>query len=195
VIVDLEFRAKNVGHSPAEGVYATGKVFPDLSLTEQNAAARAVCDGSRAIFEDNPYGKNLEHLQSIVFPNEERQIKEVGSLIVRTNEIIRSKIRGIEFQYKGSIPFIGEEQAASKSEEALAELRAKPIFSAFYFVGCIVYAYRSGSAIGKTAFVLDIVRPCAESPVGQCAFDVSNPGHYRADEMRVNEYNRDLLAE
>jgi hypothetical protein len=195
VIIDLDFRAKNVGHSPAEGVYTTGKVFPDLSLTEQNTAARAVCKESRAIFEDNPYGKNLEHLQSLVFPNEERQIQEVGGLVIRADEIIGSKIRGIEVQYKGSIPYIGEEQAASRREEALAELKTKPVFSAFYIVGCIVYAYRSGSTFGETAFVPDIFRPCAESPAGKCAFDVSRPRDYRADEMQVKEYNRDLLAQ
>jgi hypothetical protein len=72
IIIGLEFHAKNVGHSPAEGVYITSKVFPDLSLTDQNGAARSVCAGSRAIFEDNPYGKNLEFLQSMIFPNEER---------------------------------------------------------------------------------------------------------------------------
>ena len=130
VIIDLEFRANNVGHSPAEGVYTTGKVFPNLSLTEQNTAARAVCDGSRAIFEDNPYGKNLEHLRSIIFPNEERQIQEVGGLIVRTDEIIQSKLREIDFQYSGSIPYIGKEQADARREKALAELKTKPIFSA-----------------------------------------------------------------
>jgi hypothetical protein len=32
IIIGLEFHARNVGHSPAEGVYATGKVFPNLSF-------------------------------------------------------------------------------------------------------------------------------------------------------------------
>jgi hypothetical protein len=195
IIIGLEYHAKNIGHSPAEGVYTTGKVFPELLLTDQNTAARAVCESSRAIFEDNPYGKNLEHLQSIVFPNEERQIKQVGGLIIRTDEIIQSKIRGIELQYKESIPYIGEEQAAAKRERELAELKTNPIFSAFYIVGCIIYAYRSGSALGKTAYVLDISRPCAESPVGKCAFEVSGHRDYEGGEMRVSEYNRDLLAE
>ena len=194
MIIDLEFRANNVGHSPAEGVYTTGKVFPSLSLTEQNTAARAVCEGSRAIFEDNPYGKNLEHLQSIVFPNEERKIQEVGGLIIRIDEIIQSKIREIEFQYAASIPYIGKEQAETRREQALADLKAKPIFSAFDIVGCIVYTYRGGGAFGKTAFVLNILRACTESRWG-CAFEVSSRRHYEADEMQVKEYNRDLLAE
>jgi hypothetical protein len=73
------------------------------------------------IFEDNPYGKNLEHLQSIVFPNEERQIQEVGGLIVRRDEIIRSKISDIEFQYKESIPYIGEEQGGGPARRGIGE--------------------------------------------------------------------------
>jgi hypothetical protein len=195
VDIDLEFRAKNIGHSPAEGVYISGKVFPELSLTEQNTAARAVCDSAREIFENNPYGKNLEYMQSIIFPNEERQIREVGALIISTDEMIQSKVREIDFQYSGSLPYIGEKQAATKREEALANLKTKPIFSAFYIVGCIVYTYRSGSAFGKTAFVLNVFRPCTESPVGACTFEVGSRRDYEANEMQVKEYNLDLLAE
>ena len=195
IIIGLEYRANNVGHSPAQSVYTTGKVFPSLSLTEQNTAARAVCDGARAMFDDNPYRGNLKHLQSIVFPNEERKIHEVGGLIIRTDEIIQSKIREIDFQYSASVPYIGKAQAETRREEALADLKAKPVFSAFYVVGCIVYTYRGGGAFGKTAFVLDLFRPCPESPVGACTFEVSSRRDYEATEVLVKEYNRDLLAE
>jgi hypothetical protein len=140
------------------------------------------------------YGKNLEHLQSIVFSNEERKIQEIGGLIVRIDEIIQSKLREIDFQYASSIPLIGEEQAKARRENALMELKTKPMFSAFYVVECIVYAYRSGVSYGKTAFVLNILRPCTESRWG-CAFEVSRHRDYEADEMQVKEDNRDLLAE
>jgi hypothetical protein len=53
----------------------------------------------------------------------------------------------------------------------------------------------AGVPFGKTAFVLDIFRPCTESPVGECAFEVSRRRDYEADEIKVKEYNRDLLAE
>jgi hypothetical protein len=124
-----------------------------------------------------------------------KSVEEIGGLTASMKEIITSKVHGIDFQYAESIPYIGKEQAEARRERDLTNLKTKPMSSGFYIVGCIVYAYRSGSAFGKTAFVLDIFRPCTESPVGECSFEVSRRRDYEANEIQVKEYNRDLLAE
>jgi hypothetical protein len=180
VIISLELQAKNIGHSPAEGVYATGKVFPDFSLDKQASAARTVCEDA---------SKHLEFTQIMIFPDEGRHLWDRG-FTINMQEIIDRRMEQIAFQYNESIPYVGKEKAEAKRQEELAN----PIFDAFTVVGCLVYSYRSGRAYGKTAFVLDIDKPCQESPVGKCAFDVSHRAEYRADEMLVTESDRALFA-
>ena len=53
---------------------------------------------------------------------------------------------------------------------------------------------RGGNALGQTAFILDVDRRCAESPVGKCSFVVSGPREYGAEEVTGTQVRRGLFA-
>jgi hypothetical protein len=169
VLISLQLHAKNIGHSPAEGVYATGRAFADFDLTEEATAARAVCEGASA--------QNLEWLQSMIFPDGERVIETIGEFGTSMKDIIKRRMDQVDFQYNESIPFFGKEKAEARRKEDLAV----PLRADFTVVGCILYRYRSGSAFGQTAFVLDVYRSCPEiSPVAKCTFDIRPGAQYEA---------------
>jgi hypothetical protein len=171
VIISLELKAKNIGHSPAEGVYATGKVFPDFSLDKQAPAARTVCEDA---------SNHLEFEQIMIFPDDERHLSD-SQFTINMQEIIDRRMEEIAFQYNEGTPYIGKEKAEAKRQEELA----KPILDTFTVVGCLVYSYRSGRAYGKTAFVLDIHKLCPETPVvsvgNRTAADQAGNAHRERD--------------
>jgi hypothetical protein len=176
VVIDLQLRAKNIGHSPAEGVYATGRAFSNFSFTEAAPAARAVCKGA--------FAKNLEWLQSMIFPDEEREIEIIGGFYTSMQDIMNERMDQVDFQYNGSIPFVGKEKAEARKKEDLA----LPLRAGFTVVGCILYSYRGGNAFGQTAFLLDLNRSCPEiSPLAKCSFDVRPGKKYLADEILVGD--------
>jgi len=176
IVILLQLHAKNVGHSPAEGVYATGRAFADFSSTEEAITARAVCEGASA--------KNLEWLQSMIFPDEERKIEIIGGFATSMQDIIKRKMDQIDFQYNESIPLVEKDKAEAKKKEDLAV----PLRAGFTVVGCILYRYRGGSALGQTAFVLNLDRSCPEiSPLAKCSFDIKPGVKYRTDEMLVRD--------
>ena len=179
VIVDLLLQAKNIGHSPAQGVYASGRAIPDMSSNEEAPAARAVCENAAA--------EDLEFHHSVLFPDEERQIEVAGLFSASMEEITKRRNDRIANQWSEEI--LGKEGAEAKIKEDLAQ----PIRTAFTVIGCILYRYRDGSANGKTAFALDIYKTCPELPGVKCTFDVSHRTEYRADEMLVTEADRAIL--
>ena len=159
VIIDLDLHAKNIGHSRAEEVYTTGRIFPDLSLNDQASTARAACEGRST--------KPLEFTQSVIFPDEDHQI-EGGSFAISQQEITNRWMERITSQYTESIPYVGKEKADARKKEELVQ----PVFSSFTVIGCIIYSYRDRSASGETAFALDVHKSC-ETDIGplKCAFD------------------------
>jgi hypothetical protein len=169
VIIDLDLDAKNIGHSPAETVYATGRTFADMSSTEETPAARAICS-------EDPW-KNLEFNHSMIFPDEERHIHG-GPFTIGIQDIKNRWVERITSQYP---------------EARWRELLTNPVFSSFTVVGCIIYSYRARGASGQTAFVLDVHRSCNIAH-GECTFDVSHPAEYGAGEMVITESNRGLFA-
>jgi hypothetical protein len=149
VIIGLDLRARNIGHSPAEKASAWGKAYPSLSLTEESNTAKKVCKDA--------FGQTLEFLKVMILPDEDLPIEQ-NRFLIGTQEI------------------------------------TQPPFSAFSIVGCITYAYRDGNAWGQTAFIIDVDRPCPESPVGKCAFDVSRPRKYGSKDVMGTEVRRGLFA-
>jgi hypothetical protein len=171
VIIDVDLHAKNIGHSPAETVYATGRTFSDMSLTQALPAARAICN-------EDP-GKHLEFDQSMIFPDEDRDIQD-NTFTIGIQEIKNRWVARITSQYP---------------EARWKELLANPVFSSFTVIGCIIYSYRDRSASGQTAFAFDVAKSC-EPDIGpfKCAFDASHPAKYRADDMLITESFVGLFA-
>jgi hypothetical protein len=172
VVINLDLHAKNIGHSPAETVYATGRAFSDMSLTEVTSAARAACD-------EDP-SKHLEFDQSMIFPAEDRHIQS-SPFIIGNQEIKNRWMERIIEEYTG---------------EARRQQLAQPIRTSFTVIGCIIYSYRDRSAAGQTAFALDIHRSC-EIDLGRypmCSFDVSHLAEYPADDLVITESFTGLFA-
>jgi hypothetical protein len=181
VIIGLDLRARNIGHSPAEKASAWGKAYPSLSLTEESDAAKKVCKDA--------FGQNLEFLKVMILPDEDLPIEE-RAFVIGMQEIIKDRMDRIDYQYAGRIAMLGKEQADAIRDEEMAQ----QLFSTFTIVGCITYTYRGGNALGQTAFILDVDRPCPESPVGKCAFDVSRPRKYGDKDVMGTEVRRGLFA-
>lgn len=84
-------------------------------------------------------------------------------------DIVNDRRKKIDDQYAGAAAVLGKAEGDPLKKEGLAG----PLASTFVIVGCITYSYRNGNAFGQTAFILGVDRPCQQSPVGKCAFDVS----------------------
>ena len=180
VIIGLDLRARNIGHSPAENAFAWGKAYPSLSTTEESDTAKKVCGDALGQHSD---------LNVMILPDEDRPIEE-NNFVIGMREIINDRMERINYQYTGRIAMLGKEQADVIRNEEMAQ----PLFSTFTIVGCITYAYRGGNALGQTAFILDVDRPCPESPVGKCTFDVSRPRQYGDKDVIGTEVRRGLFA-
>jgi hypothetical protein len=181
VIIALDLRARNIGHSPAEMASAWGKAYPSLSITEESDTAKKVCKDA--------FGQNLEFLKIMILPDEDLPIED-HDFLIGMQEILKDRIHRLDYQYAGRIAMFGKEEADAIRDEEMAQ----PLSSTFTIVGCITYSYRGGNALGQTAFILDVDRPCPESPVGKCTFDVSRPKKYGAKDVMGTEVRRGLFA-
>jgi hypothetical protein len=181
VFITLDLRARNIGHSPAEKTFAWGKAYSSLLTTEESDAVIKICKDA--------LGQNLEDLKVMILPDEDIPIQE-RTFPITVQEIRKNRMDWIDFQYAARMAMLGKE----KADEIRDEEMAQPLFSTFRIAGCITYTYRGGNALGQTAFILDVDRPCAESPVGKCLFDVSRPRGYGAKEMMGTEVRRGLFA-
>jgi hypothetical protein len=181
VIIGLDLRARNIGHSPAEKASAWGKAYPSLSITEESDAAKKVCKDA--------FGQNLEFLKIMILPDEDLPIED-HAFLIGMQEITKARMARIDYQSAGRLAMLGKEEADAIRDEEMAQ----PLSSTFTIVGCITYAYRGGNALGQTAFILDVDRPCPESPVGKCTFDVSRPRKYGAKDVMGTEVRRGLFA-
>ena len=179
--ITLDLRARNIGHSPAEKTFAWGKAYSSLFTTEESDAVGKVCNDA--------LGQHVEDLKVMILPDEDIPIEE-RTFLITVQEIRKNRLDWIDFQYAARMAILGKEKADEIRDEEMAE----PLFSTFRIAGCITYAYRGGNALGQTAFILDVDRPCPESPVGKCSFDVSRPREYGAKEVMGTEVRRGLFA-
>ena len=61
-----------------------------------------------------------------------------------------------------------------------------PPFATFDIAGCINYTIPTGHALGQTAFVYGVYRPC-EGPTGLCAFSMTETGVFEGDDLQIQE--------
>jgi hypothetical protein len=80
-----------------------------------------------------------------------------------------------------------------KGYEPSLELRY-PLDSGFFIARCISYTYGNGSAVGQTAFILDVDRRCPESPVGKCGFEIVADNSFDAEDILVTGERRGVFA-
>jgi hypothetical protein len=173
--------ARNIGHSPAEGVFTVDKLYPGLSITDERSAAEAACKDAA----DRTY----RSIQTIIFPDEEQPLDD-WVFVISTSDIKKHRRDEAALQYAGRLVMLGKERA----DEMMQEDLARPLFSTFTVAGCVTYFYRDGRASGQTAFLLDITRRCLESPVGKCAFDVSHVAEFGPETMWITEIRRSVFA-
>jgi hypothetical protein len=181
VIIGLDLQARNIGHSPAEKTFAWGKAYSSLFTTEESDAVKKICKDA--------LGQHLDDLKVMILPDEDIPIEE-RTFLITVQEIRKNRMNWIDFQYAARMAMLGKEKADEMRDEEMAQ----PLFSTFRIAGCITYAYRDGNALGQTAFILDVDRPCQESPVGKCTFDVSRPREYRDKDVMGTEVRRGLFA-
>jgi len=180
-IIILDLHAKNVGHSPAERAYASGRAFSSLATTNEHVVAEAACKEAS--------GRKPRDVDAIVFPGEDVPIED-GSFTINMRDIARDRSNRISEQYNAGKAYFGEEKAQTRRQQEMAQ----PLFTSFTIVGCITYSYRDRKAIGQTAFILDVYRRCPETPAARCTFDMSHERDYPAGDMSVSEVRSGLFA-
>jgi hypothetical protein len=184
VDIPVELRVKNIGLSPAEGVFATGKVYPRLAIDDERRAAEGAC-------KDATTDRKLLAFQgSIVFPNEERPM-QFSPDILMIRDIEKARRSEAALQYAGRLASLGKE----KADEMLREDLARPLRSTFVIVGCVTYSYHNEHAVGQTSFIIDVAARCIVGPPPPtCTFNVSHSAEYKADDMAITEVRRSLFA-
>lgn len=152
-----------------------------MSITDERPAAEAVCKNAATV--------NLPFSQTIIFPGNDRPIEE-NIFVISMREVAKSRQDWVSEQYAGRNLLLDEAKADAIRKEQLAQ----PLYGTFTVVGCITYFYRNGNATDQTGFILDVYRPCAESPVGECAFNMGHPATYNQEDILVRESHRGLFA-
>lgn len=171
VAITLHLFAKNIGHSPAENVYARGDVYRTLSMTDYRAAAERACHTT------TPDG--LSFLQTLLLPGESGEVED-GDFIINMNDIRRD--RAVEIAQSNIYPAVREEEAR------------EPLRGEFTVVGCISYSYPGAPSLGQTPFILDVYEKCISILGGECTFDLSQRRLYQGGEIGIQSIRTSLFA-
>ena len=164
---------KNVGHSPAERIEVLANLVPDFDQNDPIDVAISLCRPSRngayltfqpSVFPDDPGGVLVDSLIAMKIVLQER-----ASEIYRDANL--------------AIPMIGKDAANRRLKQRLAYTP----YAGFNLVGCVNYFIPAGKTYGHTTFVYELNRPCAEGPVGVCAFDLTHIADYRTADVLLKK--------
>jgi hypothetical protein len=163
----------NTGRSPAQETFLKTKLLANADLDESTQAANALC-------RDFIEGKYISPTYQLIFPKEDRVLSDITGIDMKS--IVSNRHKEIQELFESNKSMFGNK----KAEEFRVQAEAVPPFAAFHMVGCINYKIPTGLAIGQTAFVYGVYRPC-ESPTGLCAFSMTETGVFEGDDLQIQE--------
>ena len=111
VVITLDLRARNIGHSPAEKTFAWGKAYSSLFTTEESDAVGKVCNDA--------LGQHVEDLKVMILPDEDIPIEE-RTFLITVQEIRKNRLDWIDFQYAARMAMLGKEKADEIRDEEMA---------------------------------------------------------------------------
>ena len=169
-VIAVVLTVKNIGHSPAEDVYAAGKAFADISLNGVRHEAESICK------ENLP--PSLNFLKSVVFPNEAGKINE-GDFIINRRDVQKART-----DYINSQPEFLHKQMADN-----------PLYGVFTVVGCITYKIAGSTKRGETAFSFNVAKHVPGYSRLEGGFNMDKPANISSADMFLTPITWDLFAQ
>jgi hypothetical protein len=173
---------KNVGKSPAEGVFFTRYILlPDLD-NDHWASMIEICSKTKA--------SGASAFRALLFPDEVKNIEHSENNAI-FNRFTADLAKAKEVRWQKRVAGIKEHNELMKSlgsdkNQVTPEPKSNPFFTTFTLAGCITYSAYAAPEIYQTTFTVELKHAVPGSP-RQDTFDTTKRGRIPLEEIKTED--------